>query len=63
MNTVFDLVNDYNPRRVIIWDGEETLYDGNADVLIKIVSKHLEWVRYEYFKDKGELIIKLEALQ
>ena len=30
-----------------------------ADVLIKIVSKHLEWVCYEYFKDKGELIINV----
>lgn len=48
-----------NPRKVIIWRGEETLYDGNADVLIKIVSKHLEWVCYEYFKDKGELIINV----
>lgn len=59
MNTVFDLVKDYNPRRVIIWDGEETLYDGNAEVLIKIVSKHLEWVCYEYLKDKGALIINV----
>ena len=59
MNTVFDLVKDFNPRKVIIWYGEETLYDGNADVLIEILSKHLEWVCYEYVKDKGELIINV----
>ena len=59
MTTVYDLVKEYNPKRVIIWDYEETLYDGNADVLIKIVSKHLEWACYEYFKDKGELIINV----
>ena len=59
MNAVFDLVKEYNPRKVIIWWGEETIYDGNADVLIKILSKNLEWVCYEYFKDKGELIINV----
>ncbi len=59
MSAVFDLVKEYNPRKVIIWRGEETLYDGNADVLIEILSKHLEWVCYEYFKDKGELIINV----
>lgn len=51
MNMIHDLVKEYNPRKVIIWYGEENLCDGNADVLIKIVSKHLEWVCYEYFKE------------
>ena len=59
MNAVFDLVKEYNPRKVIIWWGEEILYSGNADVLIEILSKHLEWVCYEYFKDTGELIINV----
>lgn len=59
MNTIHDLVKEYNPRKVIIWYGEENLYDGNADVLIKIVSKHLEWVCYEYFKETGELLINV----
>lgn len=59
MNTIYTLVLRYQPQRVIIWSGEETLYDGNADVLIEILSKHLEWVSYEYVKDKGELIINV----
>lgn len=59
MNTIYTLVLRYQPQRVIIWSGEETLYDGNADVLIEILSKHLEWVCYEYVKDKGELIINV----
>lgn len=59
MNTVYDLVKCYNPDRVIVWFGEETLYDGSADGLIKIVGECTEWVCYEYFKDKGELIINV----
>lgn len=52
MNAVFDLVKEYNPRKVIIWWGEETIYEGNADVLIKILSKHLEWFAMNISKIK-----------
>jgi hypothetical protein len=59
MNTVHDLVKCYNPDRVTVWFGEETLYDGGPEGLLKIVGECTEWACYEYFKDKGELIINV----
>lgn len=35
------------------------LYDGGPEGLLKIVGECTEWACYEYFKDKGELIINV----
>lgn len=59
MYTIYYLIKRYNPRWVIIWHGEETIFEGIQDDLFSYVSKNVEWIRYEYFKDKGELIINV----
>ena len=59
MYTIYYLIKNYNPRWVIIRCGEETIFEGIQDDLFSYVSKNVEWIRYEYFKDKGELIINV----
>lgn len=59
MYTIYYLTKHYNPRWVIIRYGEETIFEGIQDDLFSYVSKNVEWIRYEYFKDKGELIIEV----
>lgn len=59
MHTIYYLIKHYNPRWVIIWCGEETIFEGIQDDLFSYVSKNVEWICYEYFKETGELIINV----
>lgn len=59
MNTIYTLVLRYQPQRVIIWYGEETIFEDIQDDLFSYVSKNVEWICYEYFKETGELIINV----
>lgn len=59
MNTIYTLVLRYQPQRVIIWSGEETLYDGTRGNLFDYIDGAVVWIRYEYFKETGELIINV----
>lgn len=42
MNTIQVLVKSYNPDKVTVWLGEETLYDGGPEGLLKIVGECTE---------------------
>lgn len=59
MNTISDLVELYNPKRVIIWFGEDEIFNGTLDYLDRYTCKNTEWICHEYFEETGELIINV----
>lgn len=59
MNTICDLVKLYNPKKTIIWFGEDEIFNDTQDYLERYACENTEWVCYEYFKETGELIINV----
>lgn len=59
MNTISDLVKFYNPKKVIIWFGEDEVFNDSQDYLDCFACENTEWVCHEYFKETGELIINV----